>query len=149
MKSTRQEDFTFKENESEELIVDAILVIPPSNSSLVVPRNITETEETISNEPVQLQQVRMQQIETLQQEMAEMQQNQLHFENLELEREQWALLGHEPIKANEHHCSVDIPLQDDWICDNTQACYQHSVAKFKTPSAFKMVQHACHKGLVN
>ena len=137
MESTRQEDSTFKENESEELIVDAILVIPPSNSSLVVPRNITETEEAISNEPVQLQQVRMQQIETLQQEMAEMQQNQLHFENLELEREQWALLGHEPIKASEHHCSVDIPLQDDWICDNTQACYRHSVSKLTTSRTLK------------
>ena len=107
------------ENKSEELIVDAILVIPPSNSSLVVPRNITETEETISNEPIQLQKVKMQHIDQLQQEMTALQQNQ--YENLEMEREQWALLGHEPIETNEYHCSVDISLQDDWICDNTQA----------------------------
>ena len=116
---TMKLDLATGENKSEELIVDAILVIPPSNSSLVVPRNITETEETISNEPIELQQVRMQQIDQLQQEMTELQQNQ--YENLEMEREQWALLGHEPIETNEYHCSVDIPLQDDWICDNTQA----------------------------
>ena len=116
---TMKLDLATGENKSEELIVDAILVIPPSNSSLVVPRNITETEETISNEPIQLQQVRMQHIDQLQQEMTELQQNQ--YENLEMEREQWALLGHEPIETNEYHCSVDIPLQDDWICDNTQA----------------------------
>ena len=116
---TMKLDLAIGENKSEKIIVDAILVIPPSNSSLVVPRNITETEETISNEPIQLQQVRMQHIDQLQQEMTELQQNQ--YENLEMEREQWALLGHEPIETNEYHCSVDIPLQDDWICDNTQA----------------------------
>ena len=119
LETMKLEHIATGENKSEELIVDAILVIPPSNSSLVVPRNITETEETISNEPIQLQKVKMQHIDQLQQEMTELQQNQ--YENLEMEREQWALLGHEPIETNEYHCSVDIPLQDDWICDNTQA----------------------------